>query len=41
MKFFYKVSYKPERGEISRCERELENALARMLLWLSEIGIVK
>jgi len=38
---FYKVSYRPEKGEISRCERKLENALARMLLWLSEIGIIK
>jgi len=38
---FYKVSYKPDRGEITRCERKLENALARMLLWLSEIGVVK
>jgi len=38
---FYKVSYRLEKGEISRCERKLENALARMLLWLSEIGVVK
>ena len=37
----YEVSYKSENGEISQLDQRLEDALARMRLWMSKVGIIK
>jgi len=38
----YEVSYKPiNGGGIIRFDQKLENALAKMLLWLNKTGIIK
>ncbi len=37
----YKVSFKSEIGEVSKLDQRLEDAPARMRLWLSKVGIIK
>ena len=38
----YEASYKPiNGGAIIRFDQKLENALAKMLLWLNELGFIK